>query len=330
MHKVQRLADLKKILSEESIESEEEALRLLKLSGDIPSSDVSSNSYPFLSEDALSTSFFSYKRIFSKFSQKEEVVFCDLGAGFCKGALIAELFFSKIKTINIELHHERLEKMKELLLNSRHEFKNQNLELMNLPVADYYFIYLPTGALLNSVLIKLLSLSLTYRFSIIFIESHGDLIPFLERLKLLDINKTDIETFRPRHDNYIYSSPMPLDASSYLKEVFEIQHLIANKENFSVPRIEILLMIIHDLENYEMIVKTEYFSEWIVSIEKSSFLCSSKKTYLNTSFPKFQFDLSSSTTELISLRPKSVSLEYKNNKALRKIGPCGQVLDQLN
>ncbi len=133
-----------------------------------------------LLEPALYTSYEDLQRIFRH--PKVQGAWCDLGCGVGKSVLMYADTFPERQAIGVEVVKSRLntaEKLKE-----RNDLKNaifyfRDLLTCEIPVADAYFLYFPTGHILDRVLSELYHSK--DDFHLVAIESHGDLF---ERLKL--------------------------------------------------------------------------------------------------------------------------------------------------
>lgn len=137
-------------------------------------------SYPGLSQEALLTALEDFQIIFDRLGDIHSWV--ELGSGHGHGPLLfAHLHQDKL-AIGIEFEEARfLEslRLKHLLNIQNVTFIHADLLTTPLPQADSYFLYFPTGKVLDRILYELGGRDNSFR--LIVIESHGDLIP---RLKL--------------------------------------------------------------------------------------------------------------------------------------------------
>ncbi len=137
-------------------------------------------SYKNLSDEALYTSYEDLQEIFKHRLIKGK--FLDLGCGHGMAPLLYGYLYPKRESAGIEFESERL--MVGESFRNNHELINVNLIQADLletiiPEADTYFLYFPTGHVLDRVLTNL------YQgqnpFHLVAIESHGDLFARLER-----------------------------------------------------------------------------------------------------------------------------------------------------
>lgn len=143
--------------------------------------EVSSNllSYRNLLPDALYTSREDFEAIFS--SSHICGTFVDLGCGVGLGCLQYAYRFPDRQATGVDIEEARinhgLKIMNEMNLKNV-ELKICDLLESSLPLGDTYFLYFPTGHVLDKVLSDLYDKKEI--FTLIAIESHGDLLPRLE------------------------------------------------------------------------------------------------------------------------------------------------------
>ena len=137
-------------------------------------------SYQGLKSEALYTSLADLNNIFNH--PLVHGTFLDLGCGNGRSCLFYASKFPERRAIGIEFEPSRLESAQKYLKNyplDNVTFINGDLLHDEIPKADTYFLYFPTGMVLDRILNKLYSSSNI--FNLIAIESHGDL---LDRLQL--------------------------------------------------------------------------------------------------------------------------------------------------
>lgn len=153
-------------------------------------------------QEALLTSYLDYHQIFKDMNQGETLI--DLGAGYCRGSLLASDNTYKINCISIEIAKSRAQyavnylKGKNIIIS---DLRNKDFKL---PACDAMFIYIPTGDILNKILTKFID-SGTEGSILYVIESHGD---FIDNLRFYQDMLVEIEspmkTSIQRHDSKIY------------------------------------------------------------------------------------------------------------------------------
>ena len=137
-------------------------------------------SYVGLSQEALLTSLEDYKAIFKEFPKA--LTYVELGSAYGLGPLLFTAMYPDSTSLGIEFESARFEqamKMREKLRSSRTDFILSDLLHCDIPQADLYFLYFPTGPVLDRLLNVLGSLP--HLFHLVVIESHGDLFPRLAK-----------------------------------------------------------------------------------------------------------------------------------------------------
>lgn len=150
-----------------------------------------------LSEEALLTSHDDFHRIFKSLPKGDKWV--ELGSGHGLGPLSFAKYFPDKKAVGVEFEFARfqasvayLEKLSLANVN----FIHGDLLTDPIPKGDFYFLYFPTGIVLDRILHHLGNL--TDIFYLIVIESHGDLLPRLQKEQWLKIFR-EIPLISPRH-----------------------------------------------------------------------------------------------------------------------------------
>lgn len=187
-------------------------------------------SYKGLSPAALYTSdedllsFFNHPLV--------EGSFADLGCGVGKAPLLYGALFPDRKSIGIEFESSRLERGEGFLKAhalTNVSLLNQDLLSCSLPLVDTYFVYLPTGIVLDRILFELYQAD--HSFRILAIESHGDLYKRLERENWLELVGTvPLKSLRHHSEGHIYQRKFVKRADelipftqSFLKNFFLIE-----------------------------------------------------------------------------------------------------------
>lgn len=139
-------------------------------------------SYPGLSKEALSTNILDLENIFQ--SPYVNGTFLDLGSGTGESVLLYAELFPDRKAIGIDFEESRILASKSFILHNT-EFIHADLLSCPIPCADTYFLYFPTGPVLDRVLTTLYEMKKD--FHLVAIESHGDLLNRLERENWLEV-----------------------------------------------------------------------------------------------------------------------------------------------
>jgi hypothetical protein len=124
----------------------------------------------------------------------------DLGAGVGLSALVFGYLLPHRRALGIEFEAPRVaegQRIKRLLNLENVDLRCDDLLSCEIPVAQNYFLYFPTGPVLDRVLCVLRNMPGPFR--IIAIESHGDLIPRLKKESWLQVTGAVPLTASQRH-----------------------------------------------------------------------------------------------------------------------------------
>lgn len=189
-------------LVSESDKRIDESFGIQYLAGEDPITSDDEPIYRGLTQEALLTSYLDYHQIFNDMQKGQTLV--DLGAGYCRGSLLAANDSYNIKCISIEVAKSRAQFAINYLAGQNiilGDLTDQNFEI---PKCHAMFIYIPTGLILNKILEKFIYNG-TEGATLYVIESHGD---FIDNLRFyqdmlfeeVSLMKTSIQ----RHDPKIY------------------------------------------------------------------------------------------------------------------------------
>ncbi|WPU67132.1 hypothetical protein [Peredibacter starrii] len=146
-------------------------------------------SYKGLDSRALYTSREDFESIFSH--SLVTGTFVDLGCGIGEGCLLYSWLYPDRHSIGVDFELSRIEaglKIKEELKLEAVSFLHQDLLQGDIPLGDTYFLYFPTGIVLDRILSELYQSNRDFR--VVAIESHGDLFPRLEKENWLKLVAT--------------------------------------------------------------------------------------------------------------------------------------------
>lgn len=179
--------------------------------------------YKDLDRRALYTSFEDLESIFQ--NPYVSGTWLDLGGGSGRTCLLYS-FLTGNESINVEIDEARAKIASELADSHQLTVRNFCEDLLDclLPLADTYFLYFPTGHVLDRVLDVL---SKRVDFTLVVIESHGDLIPRIEKEKGYElVDQVLLKT--PRHHPFaqIYRKRSVIDYFSPHKISFKYDFLI--------------------------------------------------------------------------------------------------------
>ncbi len=178
--------------------------------------------YKGSSFEAIYTSSDDFATIFT--ALKNPGVMADLGAGMGQGCLIYSSLYPDLKSIAVEFSSPRLEAgilMAQSLGITNIEFQNKNLLTDDLPPADTYFLYFPTGIVLDRILSELYKKDF---FQLVVIESHGDLFPRLAKEERLECVQ-EIALKDKRHAGFakVYKKRLNLHDFSFLRRYLTVR-----------------------------------------------------------------------------------------------------------
>ncbi len=169
-------------------------------------------SYQGLSKEALSTDVEDLKNIFQ--SKNITGTFLDLGCGTGESVLLYAEIFPDRQSIGIDFEESRLNEARKFAFKNS-TFIHADLLCCNIPEADTYFLYFPTGPVLDRVLSSLYDMK--NEFHLVVIESHGDLIKRIDLENWLTLVE-EVPLITPRHypNARIYTRPMVERAADLL------------------------------------------------------------------------------------------------------------------
>ncbi len=184
-------------------------------------------SYQGLEEAALLTSLEDYNEIFRNLTDFSTYI--ELGSGHGLGPVLFAHTFPTKKAFGIEFEQARLNES--LRLKSSYNLENVDfvfgdLLTCEIPFGDLYFLYFPVGPVLDRIL-KILGESRS-DLSLVAIESHGDLLPRLDRENWLE-RYFEIPLRAARHYpnavlyKKIHLKKPSFDDYSFVENFFEIQ-----------------------------------------------------------------------------------------------------------
>lgn len=157
-------------------------------------------SYKGLSKEALSTHPDDLINIFS--SPLITGTFVDLGCGTAESVLTYAHLYPERKAIGVEFEEARLLAAKNFLPENA-ELIHGDLLTCQIPIGDTYFLYFPTGPVLDRVLTELYESK--RNFLLVVIESHGDLIPRLQLENWLhEVSEIPLQSQRHYHSAKIF------------------------------------------------------------------------------------------------------------------------------
>lgn len=155
--------------------------------------------YKGLSLSALYTSFEDLINIFKHPQVKG--LWVDIGGGSGRSCLLYS-FFNNEKSINLEIDHARALIAEQVAQKFTLEVESRvcDLQIDAIPQGDTYFLYFPTGYVLDRVLDIL---SKRVGFTLVVIESHGDLVSRIEKEKGYELIDKILLT-SPRHNPFAH------------------------------------------------------------------------------------------------------------------------------
>jgi len=156
--------------------------------------------YRGLAQEALSTGFSDYYRIFKDLDGD----LIDYGAGFCKGSFLFEYLDTTKKCYSYEYVAFRVDYAKQWITSqnlSCDSLFQRDLLKEIVPIGDNYLIYIPLGNLFFRLLYSLYQNKKKATFYVI--ESHGDILDYINALECMSfIGVLDSE--HSRHKSGIF------------------------------------------------------------------------------------------------------------------------------
>lgn len=158
--------------------------------------------------------------------------FVDLGCGTGESCLLYGSLFPDRQSIGVEFQAARLVPGKKFQLE--HELHNVNLLNQDLlkgpiPLGETYFLYFPTGMVLDRILSQLYQHE--HPFRIVAIESHGDLLPRLNKENWLR-PLGEIPLKSPRH----YENAVVFESQKVKRDGSLLPHDLSYQEKFLLIR----------------------------------------------------------------------------------------------
>ena len=156
--------------------------------------------------EALSTSYLDYYQMLSLIP--DGASFADLGAGYGRANLMCGYLGKDINCLSYEIENERINMGQKAAIELGYASEGFiHADLLDIdfafPQADYFFLYLPTGDLLEGLVKRLMDVACKKRIHIFVIESHGDLLNRIRHLDWLNETSIRLDTSLPRHKGQI-------------------------------------------------------------------------------------------------------------------------------
>ncbi len=231
------------------------------------------------SSEALYTDYQDLLKMREILCELEVKSFCDLGAGIGRAKLLFDYLKSPFKSYSIEYVKERhlagLMAHQKKSLPFSQGFINSDLSVKPAPTCDSYFIYLPVNDVLISI-ISFLEKKFTHKSCyLLAIESHGDLLSFLEKAHpfLKIIKKVPLKSKR-HHDDLILYQWSP--TAAFIKEKSALEKEINTipsplKITFTTQsQFWMLWKLLKDREHYQILVEDEQ-GLWLADLKDSQF-----------------------------------------------------------
>lgn len=187
-------------------------------------------SYKDLDLRALYTSVSDLKNIFSKLSGS----FCDLGCGTGMSSVLYGILFPSRESFGIEFEASRLNVGLDFVSMNRVQnvaLTCEDLLHSDIPYADNFFLYFPTGHVLDRILSVL---SERQNIRLIVIESHGDLIHRIEQenwLTLIEEIPLKVQRHYPMARVYKHNNCKRADDLWPFEITFKDQYLLIEEND---------------------------------------------------------------------------------------------------
>lgn len=231
--------------------------------------------------EALYTSYQDLLTIRQDLMERGLKDFADLGAGNCRSKILFDYLESPFKSTAYEFVPERIEEAintyQQLDLKDAASFIEADLKdcsLDTLGAHDAFFIYLPVGPTLEKLVERFKELSLDKKLTLYVIESHGDLIDYLQdHLKPLRV-LTKLELSSQRHLPELYVFELD-DCGQQINEEKELLKVatseLKNSGEFNLegygPREKLFLFkSTLNWEYLQLLIREDDF-EWLACLE---------------------------------------------------------------
>ena len=280
------------------------------------------------SAEALYTDYQDLLKMHELLCELEVESFCDLGAGIGRAKLLFDYLDSSFKSYSIEYVKERhqagLKAHKKNSLLFAEGFVNTDLSQTPAPTCDSYFIYLPVNDVLINIMNFLEKKFMHKSCYLLAIESHGDLLSFLEKTHpfLKVIKKVPLKSKR-HHDDLILYQWSP--TAAFLEE----KSLLNNEINAITSPLKItfttqsqfwmLWKLLKDRENYQILVENNQ-GLWLADLKESQF--GIQTDTIETKYPYRIIPLS----EIRGfIRPPENWISIIKERRLQRKGPLGEM-----
>lgn len=218
------------------------------------------------SADALYTDYRDFASLYDSLIESKINSFCDLGSGIGRSKLLFDHWEAPFQSYALEFvkerHDEGLRVHQSLALQFPEGFINANLKEEAPPLCDAYFIYLPVGDVLFATLKNILHQHREKSALFYVIESHGDLISYLEMALPNLIKREEIPLTGKRHSTsmHVYSLPPTKNFLSLEKAYRE--EILNHEQGFSIHTLTDFhfLTLFHHFRNHrhaQVVIKQE-------------------------------------------------------------------------
>lgn len=187
-------------------------------------------SYKGIRPEALYNTFEDFLSIFS--SPFIGGKFIDLGCGTGLSCLLYSALFPDRESIGIEFELSRLTPAKQFVEENDLQncsFLHADLLESKIPVGDTYFLYFPTGLVLDKILTELYIGE--RKFRLVVVESHGDLIGRIQKENWLQ-EIGEISLHSPRH----YPKAIVYERNFLKRRPSLLPHEISFQEKYLILR----------------------------------------------------------------------------------------------
>jgi hypothetical protein len=228
--------------------------------------------------DALFTSYQDFLTIHDDLIKRNFKSFGDLGAGNCRSKILFDLIKAPFSSFAFEFVPERISAARScyqsLGLADNEGLIEANLKHCQLPLLDAYFIYLPVGETLKRIIQQLKIHSIKKTPFLYVIESHGDLINYLED-QLPTLKKIEeLPLVGTRHHPNINVYQLTSCSEQLEREdelIKKSQEALISQRGFSLQELKtwekyFLFYTYQESSSLQFIVKEEN-SSWLASIE---------------------------------------------------------------
>ncbi len=280
------------------------------------------------SADALYSDYQDLLSIYELLMGKGIKSFCDLGAGIGRAKLLFDYLRAPFKSYSIEFvkerHQEGLRAHQSLGLPFSEGFIHADLSQSPPPPCECYFLYMPVNDVLIQTLDFLEELHTARKGYLLAIESHGDLLSYLESTHpyLKVVARIPLKSKRHHEEMVLYQfNPTKghrIEKNAALKKIAETSGAL----RIEVTSEDSFWMLWKQFKNHNdlQILVEDNNGQWLADLKDSLF--GIQPQTLETAHPYRIIKLEEIKA---IIRPPTAWLEFIEKRRLQERGPLGEM-----